>query len=133
MDKLDQKNEARAPDTPRATVDIRDFVIYLLLVISTLAAYSQVRSYDFVAYDDPEYVTANPIVRSGLTLHGLTWAFTTDRDGKLVSAHMAVSHGGFAVLRAAQWTASHDKRAAPHAQRFAFVRPSQEDDRFALA
>jgi len=81
MDKLDQKNEARAPDTPRATVDIRDFVIYLLLVISTLAAYSQVRSYDFVAYDDPEYVTANPIVRSGLTLHGLTWAFTTDRDG----------------------------------------------------
>jgi tetratricopeptide (TPR) repeat protein len=81
MDKLDQKPGAGAPDIPRATLDIRDFAIYLLLVISTLAAYSQVRSYDFVAYDDPEYVTANPIVRSGLTLHGLTWAFTTDRDG----------------------------------------------------
>ncbi len=81
MDKLDQKSGARAPDIPRATVDIRDFAIYLLLVVSTLAAYSQVRSYEFVAYDDPEYVTANPIVRSGLTLHGLTWAFTTDRDG----------------------------------------------------
>jgi tetratricopeptide (TPR) repeat protein len=80
MDKLDQKPGAGAPDIPRATLDIRDFAIYLLLVIGTLAAYNQVRSFEFVAYDDPEYVTANPNVRSGLTLHGLTWAFTTGRD-----------------------------------------------------
>jgi tetratricopeptide (TPR) repeat protein len=81
MDKLDQKPGTLSPDTPRATLDIRDFAIYLLLLLSTLAVYSQVRSYEFVSYDDPEYVTANPNVRSGLSIHGLTWAFTTDRDG----------------------------------------------------
>jgi len=31
----------------------------------------------FVNYDDPDYVTANPVVLRGVTLQGLEWAFTS--------------------------------------------------------
>jgi len=40
--------------------------------------YWPVCHYGFVNYDDDVYVTANAHVRSGLTLHGLVWAFTTN-------------------------------------------------------
>jgi protein O-mannosyl-transferase len=43
----------------------------------TLAVYSQVRSFDFVNYDDPDYVTENLHVREGLTTDSIAWAFTT--------------------------------------------------------
>ncbi len=55
----------------------RKVVIYLLLVVATLAVYSQVRHYEFVDYDDPEYVPENGHVRAGLTWEGTAWAFTT--------------------------------------------------------
>jgi tetratricopeptide (TPR) repeat protein len=35
-----------------------------------------VHGFDFVNYDDPDYVTENPMVTHGLTLKGLGWAFT---------------------------------------------------------
>lgn len=57
-----------------------DLLIYLLLLVSVFAVYVQVRSYSFVSFDDPVYVTENPQVRAGLTGDGLTWAFTTFRD-----------------------------------------------------
>ena len=38
--------------------------------MATFAVYSQVRHYDFVNYDDPEYVTQNAHVRAGLTAGG---------------------------------------------------------------
>jgi tetratricopeptide (TPR) repeat protein len=50
---------------------------YLLLVGLTVAVYAPVASYDFVRFDDPDYVTQNDQVRAGLTWHGLHWAFTT--------------------------------------------------------
>jgi hypothetical protein len=37
--------------------------------------------YEFVSLDDPEYVTANPVVQAGLNPESAVWAFTTDRDG----------------------------------------------------
>jgi protein O-mannosyl-transferase len=46
----------------------------LLLVLVTLALYWPARHYDFVQYDDPEYVSENPTVREGLTRWGLVWA-----------------------------------------------------------
>jgi hypothetical protein len=49
---------------------------YLLLASLTLAAYWQVRENDFVAYDDPEYITQNPHVKSGLSIEGIGWAWT---------------------------------------------------------
>jgi len=53
------------------------FGICLILAASTFAVYWQVHSYDFVNYDDNEYVTENPNVKAGLTLQGVIWAFTT--------------------------------------------------------
>jgi len=51
--------------------------IYLLLILTIIAVYWQVKNFDFVNFDDPVYVTANPEVQSGLTIDGITWAFTT--------------------------------------------------------
>ncbi|MBC8199674.1 MAG: tetratricopeptide repeat protein [Desulfobacterales bacterium] len=55
--------------------------IYLLLILIILVAYWQVKNFDFVNFDDSVYVTANPKVQSGLTIDGITWAFTTFRAG----------------------------------------------------
>ena len=47
-----------------------------LLVAGTALVYAPVAGFDFVAYDDRPYVTENPAVRAGLTLHGIRWAFS---------------------------------------------------------
>ena len=39
--------------------------------------YASVATNGFVNWDDPDYVTNNPMVRRGLTLDGFVWAFTT--------------------------------------------------------
>src|SRR5258708_345889 len=54
--------------------------IYLFLLFATLAAYVQVFQFDFVNYDDPDYVTDNAHVRAGLTSEGVRWAFTSGDD-----------------------------------------------------
>src|SRR5260370_11113697 len=54
--------------------------IYLFLLLATLAAYAQVFQYDFVNYDDPDYVTDNVHVRAGLTPEGVRWVFTSGDD-----------------------------------------------------
>jgi Flp pilus assembly protein TadD len=51
--------------------------IYLGLFGITLAVYFQARTFAFINYDDPDYVTGNPHVREGLTLDGLRWALTS--------------------------------------------------------
>jgi protein O-mannosyl-transferase len=62
------------------TEDRRQDRILLLisagLVIATLIAYEPVRHNEFVGYDDDVYITENPDVSSGLTLHSITLAFT---------------------------------------------------------
>jgi len=54
-----------------------DLSICLLLLAATLAVYSQVSHYDFVNYDDPQYIGENTHVRAGLTADSLVWAFTS--------------------------------------------------------
>ncbi|MEW6670947.1 MAG: tetratricopeptide repeat protein [Thermodesulfobacteriota bacterium] len=49
----------------------------IFLVIATLAVYWPVRHYSFINYDDQEYVFDNPDVQAGLSITGITWAFTT--------------------------------------------------------
>lgn len=51
--------------------------ISVLLMLATFAAYAQVRNFDFVNFDDPEYVTANPHVSTGITPANVVWAFTS--------------------------------------------------------
>src|SRR5438309_1253456 len=52
-------------------------MIAALLCAAVVAAYGQLWGADFVNLDDPSYVTENPWVRQGVTLGGITWAFTT--------------------------------------------------------
>jgi Tfp pilus assembly protein PilF len=47
------------------------------LILAICAVYSQVRHFDFVNFDDPEYISGNNHVRAGLTWAGLKWAFTS--------------------------------------------------------
>ena len=54
-----------------------DLLIYLTLLLATFAAYAQVRHFDFVNYDDPDYTTGNLHVRQGFTVQGLEWALTS--------------------------------------------------------
>ena len=42
----------------------------------TWSVFGQTLRHDFVAYDDDDYVYANPIVTGGITLRGIVWAFT---------------------------------------------------------
>lgn len=54
-------------------------VIATSIVILVAAIYAGVASHDFINYDDPGYVTRNPIVQRGLTAEGIRWAFTSAR------------------------------------------------------
>jgi tetratricopeptide (TPR) repeat protein len=48
-----------------------------LLGVAVLSAFQFALHCGFVSFDDPDYVTSNPIVQQGLTRSGLKWAFTT--------------------------------------------------------
>jgi len=50
------------------------------LVLLTIAAYAPVWRFDFVAIDDPQYVSQNPRVTSGLSAANVAWAFTTGKE-----------------------------------------------------
>jgi len=52
-------------------------LIGLLLIVATLGVFWQVRSHDFLNYDDDIYVTENPQVQKGFTQESLNWAFTS--------------------------------------------------------
>src|ERR1051325_10835480 len=44
------------------------------LVLRVVLVYAPVRSFEFVGFDDPQYVTDNPAVESGLSAESLAWA-----------------------------------------------------------
>ncbi|MBV8828360.1 MAG: glycosyltransferase family 39 protein, partial [Acidobacteriaceae bacterium] len=70
------KKQTRAA-VPKRERELGNFWIYAALFVCTVALYAQVRNFDFINYDDPEYVTGNPHVRQGLTADGIRWAFTS--------------------------------------------------------
>ena len=55
----------------------RRLLICIVLAVATFVVYLPVRNHEFVRYDDDFYVTHNSNVKSGLSLQGLKWAFTT--------------------------------------------------------
>lgn len=55
----------------------RELLGCTFLAICIFALYAPVRSFDFIFYDDPVYVTSNSHVTTGLSLDNATWAFTT--------------------------------------------------------
>jgi tetratricopeptide (TPR) repeat protein len=52
-------------------------ILSLVLAIGTWITFSPVIGNQFINYDDPEYVTKNPHVNSGLSVNNAAWAFTT--------------------------------------------------------
>src|SRR5271169_1341409 len=52
-------------------------IIYIILILATLAVYWQVNHYGFINLDDPVYVMENSHIQSGITLDGFRWAFST--------------------------------------------------------
>jgi protein O-mannosyl-transferase len=65
-------NPKPAPAAPRPR---HDLWICLGLLAVIFAVYAQVAHFDFVNFDDPEYVLRNAHVRGGVTPGGLAWAF----------------------------------------------------------
>jgi len=59
----------------------RDAFVAALLLAVTAASFARVAQCAFVGYDDPVYVTANPVVQKGVTAEGLRWAMTTGEAG----------------------------------------------------
>ncbi len=47
----------------------------LVLALGTLALYLPTLHYPFINFDDNDYITGNPVVKAGLTWHGVVWAF----------------------------------------------------------
>jgi hypothetical protein len=74
-------NKLSTSPVGRSTLFRSDLWIYLLLAVSILAVYGQVFHFDFVTYDDPDYVTANPRVQEGLSQAGVEWALRTSFAG----------------------------------------------------
>jgi hypothetical protein len=57
--------------------DRQKLIVYLILIIVTLAVYWQVDQYDFVNVDDNVYVTENSHIQSGISLGVCKWAFSS--------------------------------------------------------
>ncbi len=74
--KARSKFKAKAVPKPR-----HDTWIYFFLLGATLAVYSQTRTYEFVTFEDPSYVSANPHVSGGLTRESVAWAFSANHLG----------------------------------------------------
>ena len=55
----------------------RNAIIYTGLVLLVMVVYWQVRSHDFVSFDDGVYISNNPYVGKGLTWETIWWAFST--------------------------------------------------------
>ena len=53
------------------------WIIGAALAVITIAVFCRVVTFDFIVYDDPSYVTANPQVQAGLSTKNFVWAFTS--------------------------------------------------------
>ncbi|MFN7138741.1 MAG: tetratricopeptide repeat protein [Limisphaerales bacterium] len=57
-----------------------DLLVMAVLVFVTVALYWPIRQHEFINYDDPDYITANPMVQQGFTWEGVRWAFTSSHS-----------------------------------------------------
>ncbi len=71
---LDKQVSSLAPNPLDAKLVL---LVCIALVLLTTGAYWQVRSYGFVIYDDPTYVSDNAYVYNGFTKEGIIRAFTS--------------------------------------------------------
>jgi len=62
---------------PAARIESQDLLIFLALLALTLAVFWPVYRFDFLSYDDSEYVSQNVRVQAGLNGGNIAWAFRT--------------------------------------------------------
>src|SRR5215472_7397786 len=55
----------------------RDLAVVAGLLAAVLLAFSGVLRNGFVSWDDPQYITGNPVTQQGITASTVAWAFTT--------------------------------------------------------
>ena len=55
-------------------------VVVTVLLLATVVCYARVVGFDFIALDDPGYVTTNVRLAEGLSWDNTRWAFTTGRQ-----------------------------------------------------
>jgi tetratricopeptide (TPR) repeat protein len=53
-----------------------DIFIIIFIIVSTCSVYAQVLNYDFINYDDDEYITENEFVKKGITEESVVRALT---------------------------------------------------------
>ena len=58
----------------------RDLLVCIFLVIATFIVYEQVRTFEYINYDDNEYIVENQVLAKGLTWENVIWAFTDSID-----------------------------------------------------
>ena len=68
---------ADPPASPPGHLTGAELAVAAVLAGMSFLLYIPSLSNGFVRYDDPHYVTGNPVVQRGLTPEGLHWAFTT--------------------------------------------------------
>ena len=56
---------------------LRSWLYPSAILFAGLLIYAQVAGFDFVYFDDNDYVTRNQQVSNGLTMEGLHWAFAS--------------------------------------------------------
>src|SRR5215831_12627590 len=54
-----------------------DWLVAAALALAIFVVYGQVINHQFISLDDDVYIRDNQMVNAGVTLSGLTWAFTT--------------------------------------------------------
>ena len=74
------------------------WLIAAFLVLATIALYWPAMRCDFVNYDDPPFVTANPQVQNGLNWEGVKWAFHNTEQAAYWAPLVWLSH-----MLACQW------------------------------
>jgi len=73
-----QQQVTSKPDQSGSTRTLaRPAVLAFLLIVFVVALYYPVHGHPFINYDDPDYVSENTHVTSGLSVATVEWAFTT--------------------------------------------------------
>ena len=68
------------------------WLLAALLALVTIGLYWPAMRCDFVNFDDPDYVTANPHVQGGLNWAGVKWAFCNTEQAAYWAPLMWLSH-----------------------------------------
>jgi tetratricopeptide (TPR) repeat protein len=53
------------------------YIIVVFLIVASFAAFSRIGKNDFINFDDPEYITENNHIQSGINPESIKWAFTS--------------------------------------------------------